>query len=302
MSTTLKHRTAINPLPWILGDGGYRFDRSILQEAMTALSQVGFTHLTIELPPDMTPAEYGALLSEHSLAAAPGYFSAPFHDRQRHAQAVEDIKRHAHAHLELGADSAFIAADLIPDRIAHPAIGLAPDADRTLVIAEGLAAAAEAAAAEGVRYGLHPHVGSTIEVEEEARAVLDATAGSALWFGPDTGHLRWAGATPEKVIADYADRVLNVHLKDVDATAAAGARQRDEDYMTATGRSKVWIEPGRGVIDFDAVLTALPEGFDGWFVIEVDVPNLPTPVESSAASLSFLRRHPYFATATGGAV
>ncbi len=37
---------------------------------MTALSQVGFT-----------PAEYRALLSEHSFAAAPGYFSAPFHDR-----------------------------------------------------------------------------------------------------------------------------------------------------------------------------------------------------------------------------
>ena len=70
MSTTLKHRTAINPLPWILGDGGYRLDRSVLQEAMTALSQVGFT-----------PAEYRALLAEHSLAPAPGYFSAPFHDR-----------------------------------------------------------------------------------------------------------------------------------------------------------------------------------------------------------------------------
>ncbi|MEV4575569.1 hypothetical protein AB0K16_20205 [Nonomuraea jabiensis] len=74
----------------------------------------------------MTPEEYGALLPEHSLAAAPGYFSAPFHDRQRHAQAVEDIKRHAHAHLQLGVDTAFIATDLIPDRIAHPAVGFAP--------------------------------------------------------------------------------------------------------------------------------------------------------------------------------
>ncbi|ADJ48967.1 inosose dehydratase [Amycolatopsis mediterranei S699] len=293
---TLMHRTAINPLPWILRDGGYRLDRGVLGEAMTAVSQVGFTHLTIELPPETTAAEYGALLAEHSLAAAPGYFSAPFHDPQRHGQAVEAIKRHAQAHLELGVDSAFIAADLLPDRMAHPAIGTGYDRDRTLVVADGLAAAAEAAAAEGVRYGLHPHVGSAVEVEDEVRAVLDATAGSALWFGPDTGHLRWAGATPEKVIADYADRVLNVHVKDVDANAAKAARERDEDYWTATGRSKVWSEPGRGAIDFDAVLAALPNGFDGWFVIEVDVPNLPTPTESSAASLEFLRRHPYFTT------
>lgn len=36
--TTLERRTAINPLPWILGEGGYRLDRAILEEAMTALS------------------------------------------------------------------------------------------------------------------------------------------------------------------------------------------------------------------------------------------------------------------------
>jgi len=287
----MKHRTAINPLPWILGESGYRLDRTVLAEAMTTLSDVGFTHLTIELPPEMTPAEYGALLAEHAFVPAPGYFSAPFHDRDRHGEAVEAIKRHARAHLELGVDSAFIATDLLPDRIAHPAVGFGHDPDRTLVVADGLAAAAEAAAAEGVRYGLHPHVGSAVEVEDEVRAVLDATA---LWFGPDTGHLRWAGAVPEKIIADYADRVLNVHLKDVDAAAAATARDRDEDYLAATIGSKVWTEPGRGAIDFDAVLAALPPDFDGWFVIEVDVPNLPTPAESSAASLDFLRQHTYF--------
>ncbi|GAB2883673.1 sugar phosphate isomerase/epimerase family protein [Streptomyces mayteni] len=297
----LEHRTAINPLPWILGDGGYRLDRAVLDEAMAALSEVGFTHLTIELPPEISPTEYGALLAQHSLAPAPGYFSAPFHERDRHGEAVEAIRRHARAHLELGVDSAFIAADLLPDRMARPAVGTGHDPDRTLVVAEGLAAAAEAAATEGVRYGLHPHVGTAVEIEREVRAVLDATAGSALGFGPDTGHLRWAGAVPEKLVGDYADRVLNVHLKDVDSVAADAARERDEDYATATGTSKVWTEPGRGAIDFDAVLAALPEDFDGWFVIEVDVPNLPTPTASSAASLAFLRQHPYFAGTAGDA-
>ncbi|MEU9343520.1 sugar phosphate isomerase/epimerase [Streptomyces sp. NPDC048278] len=298
---TLARRTAINPLPWILGEAGYRLDRAVLADAMTELSAVGYTHLTIELPPETSPAEYGRLLADHDFAPAPGYFSAAFHDRDRHREAVEGIKRHAQAHLELGVDSAFIAADLLPERMTRPAVGAGADADRTLVVAEGLAAAAEAAAAEGVRYGLHPHVGTAVEVEQEVRTVLDATAGSALRFGPDTGHLRWAGAVPEKLIADYADRVLDVHLKDVDARAADGARERREDYMVATGGSKVWTEPGRGAIDFDAVLAALPDAFDGWFVIEVDVPNLGTPAESSAASLEFLRRHPYFTAGSASA-
>ncbi|MBI0293983.1 hypothetical protein JBE04_05635 [Streptomyces sp. PRKS01-29] len=35
------------------------------------------------------------------------------------------------------------------------------DADRTLMVAEDLSAAAEAAAAQGVRHGPHPYVGSS---------------------------------------------------------------------------------------------------------------------------------------------
>lgn len=294
---TLSHRIAINPLPWILNGMDYRLDRAVLRTAMTDVSAVGFDHITIELPTDMRASEYGDLLTDHALAAAPGYFGAPFHDPDAHRDAIEGIKRHAAAHLELGVDTAFIAADLIAERIAAPAVGAGPDPRRTAITAEGLAAAAEAGAAEGVRYGLHPHVGSPVETEEEVRSVLDTTRGSALRFGPDTGHLFWAGADPRQLVADYSDRVIAVHLKDVDATAARGARQRAEDYSTATGSSKVWTEPGRGDVDLDGVLDALGDDFDGWFIIEVDVPKTGTAKESSAASLSYLRRHRYF---TGG--
>lgn len=294
---TFARRTAINPLPWILGDMAYRLDREVLRQAMSEVAAVGFTNFTVELPADVTASEYGMLLAEYQLAAAPGYFSAAFQDREQHAAAVEGIRRHASAHVELGLDTAFIAADLVPERIAAPALGVAPDAERTKVIAEGLALAAEAGRQEGVRYGLHPHVGSTVEVEDEVRGVLDATAGSALWFGPDTGHLHWAGMRAENLIGDYSDRVLAVHLKDVDDAAALVAKQRGDDYMAATGVTKVWAEPGRGNVDFDAVLRALPSGFDGWFVIEVDVPKTGTAAESSAISLDFLRAHPYFASA-----
>lgn len=43
-----------------------------------------------------------------------------------------------------------IVPDLLPERMARPAVGAGHDADRTLVVADGLAAAAEAAAAGGV--------------------------------------------------------------------------------------------------------------------------------------------------------
>ncbi|MEV4018691.1 hypothetical protein AB0J35_50180 [Nonomuraea angiospora] len=46
----------------------------------------------------------------------------------------------------------------------------------------------------------------------ETRAVLDAIAPELLSFGPDTGHLHWAGADPAELITRYRDRVGAAHL------------------------------------------------------------------------------------------
>jgi inosose dehydratase len=287
-------RVAINPLPWILGDLAYRLDEEVLVTAMTELRPIGFDRMTVEMPEGWTAARWGDLVAAHGFAPAPGYYSGDFGDPAAHAGLVEGIRVHAANHAELGLDRAFIADTLVPARIARPAVGADADPGVLPVIADGLAAAAEAAAAEGVRYALHPHVGSRVETEAETRAVLDATAGSALFFGPDTGHLQWAGADPVALIRDYRERVIAVHLKDVDAAAAVAAREAGDDYMSATAGEHVWIEPGRGSVDFDGVFAALGDvdgwaAFDGWYVIEVDVPNAPTAAESSALSWAFLR-------------
>ena len=288
-------RVAINPLPWILGDTAFNLSRETLTLAMTELRPIGFDHLTIDVPDGWTTPHYSALLTEHGFRPAPGYFSGDWSDRAAHAGLVERVKVHANVHAELGLDRAFIAHDLVPERIERPAVGSGTAA--LPVIADGLALAAEAARAEGVRYALHPHVGSPVETEPEVRAVLDATAGSALAFGPDTGHLAWAGADPADLVRDYAERVIAVHLKDVEPEARAAAIAAGDDYRAATVDRHLWIEPGRGMVDFDAVFDALPPDFDGWFVIEVDVPHAPTAAESSAISYTFLRKQPYL---TGG--
>ncbi|WP_045743847.1 sugar phosphate isomerase/epimerase family protein [Actinoplanes rectilineatus] len=288
-------RLGVNPLPWILGDMGYLLNPDVIRTALRDVRGVGFRSMTVEIPEGMPTAEYRTYFDEAGMGFAPGYFSAAFHDRRQHAAAVEGIRKHAEAHTALGLDTAFIANDLIPERIAAPAVGAGSDPQISAIIAEGMAAATEAAAAIGVRYGLHPHVGSLVETEEETRAVLDATAGSPLGFGPDTGHLRWAGATPETVIADYADRIIALHVKDVDPAGRAAALESGADYMSATLKHHVWIEPGRGSIDFAAVFAALPADWSGWTILEVDVPHLATPVESTRASWDWLTAQPFCA-------
>jgi inosose dehydratase len=135
-------------------------------------------------------------------------------------------------------------------------------------------------------------VGSWIETESEIRTVLDAVDPAALSFGPDPGHLFWANADPVSLITDYRDRVRAAHLKDVHAAAREKSRFEVSDYRQATGKNHVWTELGRGDVDLVGVLKALPDAFEGWLVVEVDVPDLGTPAESTHASARWIRTQP----------
>lgn len=287
-------RVAINPLPWVTGPMGPHVTEANLGEALGDLQQTGFRALHTDVPGGMSIARYQEILDQYGFAPAPGYFSGDFHVREKQDAIVEQAKAHAGILAQLGVDATFVAGNIDMARLMNPAAGENASAERTRQIAETLALVADAGFAEGVRFGLHPHIAMIVETEEETRAVLDMTAGSNLGFGPDTGHLLWAGMTPEQVIADYADRLVAVHLKDVDQHGLRGTLKYEDDYMTAIGTRHVWTEPGRGIVNFDAVFAALPDGFDGWFVVEVDVPNLPGALESSRASYDFIAAHPYF--------
>jgi inosose dehydratase len=286
-------RVAVNPLPW--KESGSDLSRAMLLSALTELRDVGFTALHAEVPAEMTVPEYRHTLADHGFEPAPGYFSAEFSDPSSTAEIFERARRAAAVQAELGLSEIFIAAAMTEERWDHPAVGYQEDQSRLAQITEALVGAAEAMHAEGVTPALHSHVGTWVESESEIRSVLDGSAGSALAFGPDTGHLFWGGADPAALVKEYADRVACVHIKDVDAKAAADAAQQQVDYRTATHVNHVWTEPGRGDVDIDGVIAALPEDFSGWAVIEVDVPNLPSRVESARASLNYLRANPAFA-------
>jgi inosose dehydratase len=133
--------------------------------------------------------------------------------------------------------------------------------------------ACAAMVSEGVVPCLHQHIATWIETEQETDAVLAAIDESLLLFGPDTAHLAWAGADPAAMITRHRDRVGAVHLKDLHrATVTAGACGA-QGYRQVTGMLAL-TEPGYGDLDMDAVLHALA-GFEGWYVVEVDVPDQP---------------------------
>jgi inosose dehydratase len=74
----------------------------------------------------------------------------------------------------------------------------------------------------------------------------------------------------------YSTRIGAMHLKDVHADQVSASKAAGASYHEATrGKFTVWTEPGRGDIDLLAALAALPNSFNGWMVVEVDVPEAP---------------------------
>lgn len=275
----------------MLTAAGFNLSVPVLREAFAEIAATPFRGIHADPPTDLDADGYRRLLADYGLVPAPGYFGAHFHQSD-HAQIVEDAKAFGAMQAQLGLTEAFVAGHLTQARIAQPAVGAAFDDALLQRTIDGLGVAAEAITAEGVRPAIHPHVGSLIEVEHEVRQVLDAIPASILGFGPDTGHLSWAQMDAAAVMADYADRIAAVHLKDVHLDAARQARQGGLSYHEATREDlSVWTEPGRGDVDLLGALATLPESFSGWVMVEVDVPEAPTNLESTQISGKWVSEH-----------
>ncbi|HUC21661.1 MAG TPA: sugar phosphate isomerase/epimerase family protein [Streptosporangiaceae bacterium] len=290
---TLSSKVAVNPLPWILGRDTWDLSLATVTAAAAGISDAGFTAIHADVPDGTSVADYRALLSDHGLRPAPGYIAGEFDVAASELPALIDMaRRRAGQQAELGLTEVFLASQLYPERIDVPAEGAGFEPGRLELVIERIAAVAEVITAEGVTPCFHPHVGSWIETEHEIRALLEAVDAAILSFGPDTGHMFWAGMDPAAVIASYAERVRAIHLKDVHHAAVQRARAQHENYSGAAFTEHVWTEPGRGDVDFDAVFAALPRSYDGWFVVEVDVPDLPTKEESTAESARWILAQP----------
>jgi inosose dehydratase len=284
-------KIALNPLPWVLTERGFELSVPILRQAFSEIATTPFKAIHADPPAGVTPSEYRALLAEYGFVPAPGYFAAFFQEVPLD-QIAESAKRHAAVQAELGNTEVILAANVGGSRMKRPAVGADADPAVLAKVIDGVGAAATAITAEGVRPMLHPHIGSAIEVESEIDAVLGGVQESLLGFGPDTGHLTWAGMDAVKVMSRYAGRIGAMHLKDVHADQVSASKAAGATYHEAT-REKftIWTEPGRGDIDLPGALATLPESFRGWIIIEVDVPEAPSNLASTQISAAWIAKH-----------
>ncbi len=144
----------------------------------------------------------------------------------------------------------------------------------------------------GLRTALHPHWGMAIQTGRHIDRLLDS---SPVGLCLDTGHAYLGGADPVAVARAAPDRVLHVHLKDVDPTKAAQVRSGEVPFRESV-IDGLFVPLGEGAVDIAGVIDALEAaGYRGWYVLEQDVslktepPDGEGPKADAVQSVAYLR-------------
>lgn len=272
----------------------WRFaDPSFVAEYPQVLAEIrdaGFSATMLEVLDTQTLQNYAAMVEASGLALAPGYVQVPLasdHGGRLERGTFERIhwfdavRRKAEESTYFGLDTIFLAAEVDQTAIRwqKPATGADFSQERLDELTDLIDEAVDVLNAEGVRPGLHNHVGTWIETEHEYEHVLNSIDASRLGASFDIGHLEWAGIDAKQAIAKWADRVQDLHVKDLNLDLARRSRDEGLSYERATDLG-LYLEPGLGQVDIVDTLSVLPDDFGGWIIIEVDRASMD-PVASA---------------------
>jgi inosose dehydratase len=195
MTRPLGRRLAVNPIPY--WSRGGRIDKSpaVFDEAFADFARIGFTAVKADVPDGMSAADYLDWIGSYGLTPALSLFNSPFDETIDITDEVERARKFAATQVELGLDRTMISSMAIAGRMAQSAVGADFNADRLRLTIENCGIICQVLQSEGLRPLHHSHVGGVFETEQEITALLDELGPDVIGFGPDTGHLRWAGSS-----------------------------------------------------------------------------------------------------------
>ena len=162
--------------------------------------------------------------------------------------------------------------------------GRAPSAEEFRALGRVLTETGKRSIDLGIPLGYHNHMNSLGESPAEVDRVMEASDPHYVKLLLDVAHYHQGGGDSARAIRQYRDRLLFLHIKDVESPVPGAAGE-------AAARSYRFVELGRGRVDLPAVFGALKEiNYRGWAVVELDsVPDKArTPKESALISKRYL--------------
>jgi inosose dehydratase len=221
-----------------------------------------------------SPAAVRDLLSQHELKFVALSSGDLLSDS---TTAKESIAEHT-AHAKFLRDAGGLYLQILDNR---PKGRAATPADFKL-LGKALTELGKRTADLGIPLGYHNHMGSLGERPEELDQIMSLSDPRYVKLELDIAHYFQGGGDPVKAVEKFSDRLLFMHIKDVEHLPPGKDSQR----------SYRWVELGHGLVDIPAVFEALRKlNFRGWAVVELDgVPdNAHSPKEAAAANKQYLQ-------------
>ncbi|MEV4991526.1 sugar phosphate isomerase/epimerase family protein [Pseudarthrobacter sp. LMD1-1-1.1] len=280
---------------WLYADPSWRNEQLHVHEQIRA---AGFDAVMMEVLDTQTLQSYKQMLDHAGLRAAPGYIQiapaelkgqTPKRGSAEWIRWFDSVRRRAEESNFLGLDTVFLAPEMDfqgPRVTEAAATGAFFSQDALDLQVEYLAEAAKVLKQEGIRAGLHNHVGTLIETAYEIEYALSQIDESLLGASLDVGHLAWAGIDYLAFIEKHSSRLIDLHLKDLDLDIATASRSSATPYYEVSDQ-RFFLEPGLGNLDLGGILKAVGEDFGGWVIVEVDRASMD-PFESAQFSWKWI--------------
>jgi len=229
--------------PWALEWGKGAFPHR-LPEAVASLAAAGFTGFETRLDylPLDDPAGFAAALPR-GVAPCGAHVGGKWWSSEGAAN-IPGLAARAARLPALG------CRRLVVSMAALPPGSTADDLARN---ADTLGRLGRACREVGVAVVAHNHASELADDARVLTALVERCAPEDVMLGPDLGWVAHVGLDVSVFIRRFALRIAYLHLRDV----------------TAPGREGAFIEIGRGILDYRAILATLAEvGYVGWLVAE----------------------------------
>jgi inosose dehydratase len=202
----------------------------------------------------LEPAAIREQLDRHGLSLVGGFVPLVLHEPELDTAEAERI-----AAVLAAAGAEVFNAAVVADAAWSPPHALDDDAWRRL--ARHLAEVERRVEQHGLTLALHPHAGTQVETAADVERALALTE---VGWCLDTGHLLIGGTDPAEFARRHGERVVHVHLKDVDMAVA----RRGLPLVQAV-QAGLFRPLGAGDVRVDEVLDGL-DGYERWLVLEQD--------------------------------
>ncbi len=265
--------------------------------ALADIAATGYAGAPPKVRPDVTAGDVLRRFEKYGLATAPPYYGAAFWDPAQEQTILDRAKELGMFTRDIGCTELYVAAGgggfQAPSGAARSAAAGHVSAEDMMSDEEFaqftrvLSAFGRTTLEYGVRACFHNHVGTVIETRAELDRLIEMSDDEAVFLGIDTGHLAWGGADVVETCRAYRDRILTMHLKDIVESVRVTGVHEKWDYDSYT-RNGIFTELGEGCVDFAGIKRLLDEDFAGWLIVETDVTQQPTALDSARISREYL--------------